>query len=232
LGISAFFLLAWYDSCPPREIFWLPRCKFFSGSRETFFLQEDIFDSGISGGRSLFTPCQIFGKNARKPALSAVSHFFWHTVIIEGYPLDGFLPEDRFRTRPWIPFSAAIFLTWLPAALHSFLCTLAQVAVHPSMTWHQVCGPQMDHFITAWLRLDYPGRPQESLTALRYNQVKGCTGALHDHALATSQATPTGGLAPGFHYIFNRKRWILKRTEKRRKVLVLKIMNEMNNLKN
>ncbi|MBA7616451.1 hypothetical protein ES703_23747 [subsurface metagenome] len=148
------------------------------GSGGIFFLQGDIFDSGISGGRSFFTPWQIFGKIDRKPSLSAVSHFFWHTVIMEGYPIEGFLPGQRFLTWPLTFLQISISCVSPGSMKHKIWGITAKGAIQSLFTRGNICGPQRPDRIAPWLRFNHPGRPQESLTALRYNQVKDCTGRL------------------------------------------------------
>ncbi|MBA7708434.1 hypothetical protein ES703_117333 [subsurface metagenome] len=87
------------------------------------------------------------------------------------------LPGQRFLTWPLTSLEIKIFyVPWIQDN-QKILGSTAGEGVQSLFTRDLVYGPQRPDRMAPWLRLDYPGRPQESLTALRYNQVKGCTGA-------------------------------------------------------
>jgi len=128
------------------------------------------------------------------------------------------LPGQRFLTRPLTSREISISCGSPGSLGHKILCFFPSAAIQSLFTRGRFCGPQRPDRIAPWLRLDRPGEPRRSTTALIYNWFKGYTGALHGHALATSQATPGYVLALEFHHFFKRKRWSLERTAKRRKV--------------
>ncbi|GAJ23301.1 unnamed protein product, partial [marine sediment metagenome] len=47
-----------------------------------------------------------------------------------------------------------------------------------SSTREKFCGLQRPDRIAAWLRFDWPGEPQKTMTALAYNPFYGCAGVL------------------------------------------------------